>query len=81
MKSLRQLRKDLGITLIDMENQTGINPAIFLNVELGNTVPVAETRKRIQYLFDERINWLDTPRVSSRRPKYDTTWIDAEKVF
>ena len=81
MKSLRELRSGLGITLTDVENQTGINPAIFINVELGNTVPAADTRRRIQYLFEERINWLDTPRVNTRKPERDTTWIEAEKSF
>ncbi len=61
MKSLRNLRKELGITLKDTESQTGINPAVFINVERGLTIPNYKTRIRIQYLFDERINWLDTP--------------------
>ena len=34
MKSLQELRKNLGITLIDTENQTGINQAVLINGEL-----------------------------------------------
>ena len=81
MKSLRELRGNLGITLKDTENQTEITLAVFVNVERGLTIPNSKTRIRIQYLFDERINWLDTPKVSTWRPKRETTWIECEKTF
>ena len=80
MKSLKHTRKAKGISLRDLETQTGIFEGTLSLIENGRQVPSLNMRKRIFRVFEGEINWLDTPSIIMRpRRKYD--WLECEVEF
>lgn len=80
MKSLKTLRKERGLTLMDVENQSGINNVQLNDFELGKHSPGVTIRKMLEKFYGIKINFLDTPfKVIPRDPPAD--WNDTEREF
>ena len=55
---LKQLRKEKGLTLDEIQNQTGIKRGTFNNYESGKTEPKLETWQKLADFFDVPILYL-----------------------
>lgn len=55
---LKQLRKEKGLTLDEIQNQTGIKRGTFNNYEAGKTEPKLETWQKLAYFFGVSVPYL-----------------------
>jgi transcriptional regulator with XRE-family HTH domain len=80
MKSLKQLRQEKGLTLIEVEKLSGINNVQLNEFETGKHIPGVTNRKMLENFYGEKINFLDVPiKVIQREPASD--WNDTEREF
>jgi transcriptional regulator with XRE-family HTH domain len=64
MENLRTVRKNSNLTLQNICELTGLTTVTLNMAEQGNQVPNPTTRKRLEQIFGQRINWLDTPYIN-----------------
>jgi transcriptional regulator with XRE-family HTH domain len=80
MKSFKQLRKDKGVTLIQLQERTGVFNGMLSDLENGKHSPTVQMRKLIEDTLGEPINWIDAP-IKVVPLKRSKTWLDCEKHF
>ena len=80
MQSLKQTRKDKGISRKDIAEFVGITQANISQIESGKQSPSILTRKRLESCLGEKINFLDVPNLKTS-PKYPTDWNGCEREF
>jgi transcriptional regulator with XRE-family HTH domain len=80
MKSLRNLRMENHMSLQDVQDRSGLTKDWLSEIERGITVPLPYTRKKLELIFDQKINWLDIP-VLRTTPTFPTTWLECEREF
>lgn len=80
MKSLRSLRLEKGWKQSDIQKQTGITQDWISEIERGLTSPSLYTRKKLEILFSQKINWLAVP-VIRTASIFPTTWLECEREF
>lgn len=80
MKSLRATRLEKGLSLISIERQLGVHNVNLSEYESGRHSPGELIRKRLEFFFGEKINWLDVP-INYERREPACTWNDAEREF
>lgn len=80
MQSLRNIRKQKGLTIDEVATLVGLTPVALNLIELGRSTPGATTRRKIQRLFDEPVNWLEVPRIETE-PLRPATWNECEREF
>jgi transcriptional regulator with XRE-family HTH domain len=80
MKGLRATRKDLGYSRAFILANVGLAMSSLSKIESGKNVPTSETRKKIESVLCEKINWLDTPCLK-RGVRIKTKWNVVEKHF
>lgn len=59
MATLRELRKEAGLTLAEISQQTAINIPSLSNYENHNIQPCLEDMVILEQLFKQRITWED----------------------
>ena len=63
---LKQLRKEKGLTLDEIQNQTGIKRGTFNNYEAGKTEPKLETWQKLADFFDVPTSYLQGFGISKK---------------
>ena len=58
MNRLKELRKEKGLTLDEIQNETGINRGTYNNYESGKTEPKTKTWQAIADYFDVSVPYL-----------------------
>ncbi len=81
MKSFRESRKEAGLTQTEICELTKIYQVTLANIETGKHNPGMTTRKQLQMLFPEKINWLDVPHLNIHPAKPAASWNDCENRF
>lgn len=58
MNRLKELRKEKGLTLDEIQSKTGINRSTYNNYESGKTEPKPETWQKLADFFDVSVPYL-----------------------
>jgi len=80
MKSLRQTRKDKGMSMADVQRQLGINNVQLFDMETGKHSPLPAWRTALENFYGQKIDFLDVPIDMSPRED-QIMWVDAEREF
>jgi transcriptional regulator with XRE-family HTH domain len=75
MKSLRQLRKDSGLTQEDLSVMSGISQDHLSFIERGIYKPTEKTRNKIEQALNTKVDWLETGTIEL----HDCNWYQAER--
>ena len=80
MKSLKQLRKHKGLTIMQLQAITGVLEGSLSDLENGKHVPNPALRNLLEQALGEQINWLDAP-IKVTTVMRQKGWHDCEKHF
>jgi len=79
MKDLKSLRTYIGLTQSELADRSEIHEITICNVESQKGLPHSKVRKRLEIVFNERINWLATCGIE--QPKEKVNWEEVENSF
>jgi len=80
MNDLRPIRREKGLTQSQLAVKAGLSEMGINKIENGYSSPQLETQKRIEQVLGERVNWLKTVGLRTKKPTQGT-WENVEQQF